>query len=195
MFDENHKHWLVIASFLLLIFNIISCSQNINLTENIHKKLSRENINSKLEYQKVDLSLEAKCPETLTLNIINAETRQDNYIVFDRGPIVWHIIPIEFIDDIVKYTTERLVDSNFKLDKDLGKKIYISLDEVKVEGAGFVAQGFVKLRIEIPEINFKRAYSGSDGSGVGDLAVAYAAHHAVAAFINDPDFQRYVKCQ
>jgi hypothetical protein len=191
MFNKNLGHWLPII-FLMLI--ISSCTRNVNVTKDINNKLSSEIINSKLEYQKIDLSLESKCSTTTPLNVINSETRQDKYIIFESGPMVCHIVPIEFIDNVVKYTNERLVESNLILTNNLGKKIYISLEEVKVEG-GFVKYGIVQLKIQIPEINYNRAYNGKDGSGMFDSAIAYATHHAVTAFINDPVFQKYVKCQ
>jgi len=194
MLNKNNQIWILIALLFPIICGLSGCTHNINATENINKSLTREFINSKLEPQKINLLSESKCSETIPINVINVETRKDQYIILDRGNLIMYILPIEFIDRVIEYTKERLIENHFIVTKDLGKKIYISLDEVKIEGS-FSKEGIVKLRLQIPEINYLKAYSGKDGSASGELAVAYAAHHAITSFMNDPVFQKYVKCQ
>lgn len=92
---------------------------------------------------------------------------------------------------------EKLLESKLNVDKVRGKKILVSMEGIKTENSkgGWGLHAYAQFRIQIPEIDHTRVYSGDADSPMGDYAVAYAVGTAVMQFLNDPVFQKYVRCQ
>ena len=53
----------------------------------------------------------------------------------------------------------------------------------------------VSIKIEIPMLNFTEVYTGEAHSSDFYKVMAYATHNALAAFIQDPLFSKFMKCQ
>jgi len=159
----------------------------------VSKRLDRENMNSILGTQTVDLSVDVKCPETKSLRVVNGESRTDEYCINNvMGGCRWYIIPKDFTNEIVKYVEERLSASNIKVGS--GRDIIVSLEELKSQEGVWAFGSICKIKMQILEINYTQTYVGESGSGLGDLAAAYAIHLAVDNFFKDPIFQSYLKC-
>lgn len=172
---------------------LVGCAAT-NMTGNINKNLNREFMASKLEITKIDLSAGSKCTGPAAINLINAETRMEQFQILDRGNLVSYVVPSEFVGDLVRYTQERLVESNVGISRDSTKILNLTLDDVRIEGS-FAKFAIVAFRVHIPEMNYSKAYRGKDGSSEGVRAVAYAAHQAVTALLMDPVFQQYARCE
>ncbi len=187
---NNYSHWiiLIIAGYL-----VTGClSKNFNpLVDN---KLNTKYLNEKLETGKIDLATNGMCPGTLPLMVVNVEKRDERYTIYDVMGSVWYIIPKGFTDHVVRYIEEKLVESKLTIDKESGKEIDVSIEEIKAEGE-WTLEATSRLKIYIPEIDYTKIYSAVEGSGLGDYAVAYTIHMAVMKFLNDPVFQKYVQCR
>jgi len=69
----------------------------------------------------------------------------------------------------------------------------VSIAEAKLE-LTHISRGSIKLKIEIPEINYSKVYEGSESSVFSQNAIAFSTHLAVMDFLQDPVFQKYIKC-
>lgn len=194
--------WIVLGILL------IGCARNLNeyhgrAFKGVDNVLNSENLNAYLKTQKIDLSVNGKCPGTLPLNVINAETRNERHEVLSEFGYRHYIIPNEFTDSIVRYIEEMLLESKLAIDEELGRKIYVSINEVKLEfgktyyygiGLYHTFEAHANLKIDIQEINYSQIYSGKEGGATPGNAAAYAIHYAVIDFLHDPVFQKHIKC-
>ena len=177
---------------IVLFCFLFGCA--INVTHRVRDKLDLKNLNSKLETQTIDLSADGKCPGTRPLKVVNAEKRTDKLCVNDAMNCKWYVIPKDMTDAVVKHLENRLIESNLKVGEDYDNKILVSLEEIKaIEGVWSFGSSS-KIKIQIPDIDYARTYTGESGSGLGFHAVAYAIHLSIDNFITDPVFQDYVKC-
>jgi hypothetical protein len=187
---KNFAHFCLICMVLCIVF-LSGCAAN--ASQMVSKRLDRENMNSKLGTQTMDLSVDVKCPETKSLRVVNGESRTDEYCINNAmGGCRWYIIPKDFTNEIVKYVEKRLSASNIKVGS--GSDIIVSLEELKSQEGVWSFGSICKIKIQVLEINYTQTYVGESGSGLGDLAAAYAIHLAVDNFFKDPVFQRYLKC-
>gem|GEM_PF-3763895 len=180
-----------------VITSIVLCSfftGCINFTRQIGRLMHLENLNYEMETRIIDLSSQGQCPGTRSLRVVNAETRTEKYCINDMMGCRMHIIPRDFADYVVKYTEDKLHESNIKTTDQSVERILVSLEEVKAIEHGFTFGSLSKIKIEIPSIDYTQTYIGESGSGLGDHAVAYAIHLSVVALLNDPVFQKYVTC-
>jgi hypothetical protein len=69
----------------------------------------------------------------------------------------------------------------------------VSLGEAKFIHRGFSQSGYFELKINIPALNYKKTYKGSDASMEFYLALAYAVHHSVMEFLKDPVVVKYIE--
>ncbi len=141
----------------------------------------------------MDLSVDGRCPETKSLRVVNGETRTEEYCIDKAmGGCRWYVIPKDFTNEITKYVENRLSASRIKVGS--GSDIVVSLEELQSQEGVWSFGSICKIKIHIPEIHYTQTYVGESGSGLGDLAAAYAIHLAVDNFFKDPVFQNYLKC-
>ncbi len=179
----------------IVMISFLNGCAGINATRNISNLLIPEDLNYKMETPIIDLSIDGKCPGTRSINVINSETRIEKYCINDTMGCRWYIIPKDFTDYVVKYTEDKLIESNVTVDEGAGDKILVSLEEVKAIEGMWSFGSSSKIKIQIPEITYTQIYNGDSGSGLGFHAVAYAIHVSIDEFINDSVFQDYIKCQ
>ena len=187
---KKFSHWVI----LLIAGYILTGCMTTNFNPLVDKRLDTEYLNEKLETGEIDLSTNGMCPGTLPLMVVNVEKRDKRYDIYDVMGTVWYIIPNGFTDHVIRYIEEKLVESKLTIDKESGKEIDVSIEEVKAEG-DWTLEATSRLKIYIPEIDYTNIYSAVEGSGLGDYAVAYTVHIAVMKFLNDPVFQKYVQCR
>ena len=178
-----------IAVFCLFV----GCGFNIN--SHISPLLDPNYLNVKTGTAKINLAENGQCLSvTLPVDPVNIETRTEKHMVYDLGGGNQYLEPKEFIDKAVEYLQKKLIESNLKVDKQSGRKILVSFEDAT--STGWWSFGTtVKLKIDLPEINYSQIYSGYEGSGLQHHATAYALHLAIIEFINDPIFQKYVQCR
>lgn len=181
--------YFCLVCIVLPIF-LLCCATNANRM--VSKRLDPADLNSRLGTQAIDLSVSAECPGTKSLRVVNGETRTDRYCIDQAIGCRWYIIPKNFTNEIVKYVENRLTESKIKVGSD--NAIIVSLEELKSQEGVWSFGSSCKIKIQIPEINYTQTYVGESGSGLGDLAAAYAIHLAVDNFFKDPVFQNFVKC-
>lgn len=187
---KNFINYFLICIVLCIAF-LSGCSTN--ASRMVSNRLDLESMNSKLETQTIDLSVDGKCPETKSLRVVNGESRSNEYCINNvMGGCRWYVIPKDFSNEIVRYVEKRLRASNIKVG--LGSDIIVSLEELKSQEGVWTFGSICKIKVQIIEINYTQTYVGESGSPLGDFAAAYAIHLAVDNFFKDPVFQSYLKC-
>ena len=190
------KKMFYVACCVFLSGILASCA-SINLNPHVAHLMNAEYLNNSFQTKPINLAAAGQCPGTLALKVVNKETRKDRYIIYDSMGRKFYIIPDEFMQYVVKYMEEKLRESKLAVDEVGGKEIYVSIENMREENAagGWSLWAWAKLKITLPEINYTQIYSGNEGSGLGQNAVAYAVHFAVQNFLEDPVVQKYFQCR
>jgi hypothetical protein len=187
------KKMFYVACCLFLSGILSACAVNLNTY--MPDSLTAEYLNNSFQTKPIDLAAAGQCPGTLALKVVNKETRKDRYMLYDDGLKKYYIIPDEFTQFIVKYMEEKLRESGLTVDDVGGKEIYVSIKEIQVQLVPFGGVwALTNLKITIPEINYTRTYSGREGSGLAQNALANAVHFPIQDFLKDPVVQKYVQC-
>lgn len=156
--------------------------------------LDLEFMNDKLGTTALDLSREGQCPGTRPLKLMNVTQDTEQYIVLRSVGHKHYVIPQAFTEVIKGHVEAKLIESQLKIDATAGGVIHLSFEEAQVEGS-MVPEATVRLRFEIPKLNYSQVYTGIEGSASGYHALAYGIHLAIDKFIKDPVFQKYVTCR
>ena len=191
------KKMFYIVCCVFLSGILASCAHNPhNLNPYMSDLMNTEYLNNSFQTKPIDLAEAGQCPGTLSLKVVNKETRKDMYMVYETG-MKLYVIPDEFTQYVVKYMEDKLRESKLTVDNVAGKEIYVSIENMreKIAASGFSLLAQVNLKITIPEINYTQIYNGSEASGHGGNALAYAVHFAVQNFLEDPVVQKYVQCR
>lgn len=178
---------------ILLLILTTSCAHN--AANHVPDFLVTEDQNYSNETAPIDLTVDAQCPGARPIQIINKETRTEQYVYGNNLGHEFYIIPEQFNEYIVKYMEENLVESGLTIDKETGREIHVAIEEVKEVTNAFNFWASIKLKITIPDIEYTKIYFGENGSGHAYKAVSYAIHLAVMKFIEDPIVQNYIRCQ
>ena len=180
---------------IIVCWALLGCAKNFN--QFVDKKLNPDLLNQKLQIEIIDLSKNGQCPGTLRLRMVNIEKRTDKYKLRDHPSGEWYVKPKGFTGRVAVYIEAKLVESKIEVDREKGKQILISMEDVKAEDAkgGWSVRAIAKFKLQIPEIEYVRIYGGDQQSPMGDYAFAYAVGNAVQQFLQDPVFQQYVQCR
>ncbi len=186
------------TNLLFFIGVIVSCVSLLqgcatNAQGMISKRLDIDTMNSKLGTKTDNLADGGMCPGTKSLIIVNTQDRKDQYCINEvLGGCRWYIIPKEFNEEVVSYIGKRLVASNVTVGA--GSNLAVSLEKLKSQEGVWSFGSNAELKIHLPDINYTKTYVAENGSGLGDLAAAYAIHLAIDDFFKDPVFQNYLRC-
>lgn len=172
---------------------LTGCGYNIN--SHIGPLLDPVYLDGKLETTKIDLGSDGRCPSgSLTVHPISNETRTEKYVIYSVAGSRHYFIPQKFIDKAVIYMKAKMAQSDLTVDEQNGEKILVSLEEAASNGA-WALETNIKLKIELPAINYSQVYSGVEGSGMHHHASAYALHLAIIKFLNDQVFKNHLQCR
>ena len=192
--EKEMKNFAYYCLIYVVFCVVLSGCGAINARQMVSERLDPEELNSKLETQTKDLSVDSKCKELRSLKVVNGESRTDEYCIDNAmGGCRWYIIPRDFTNEIVKYIENRLSASNIKIGS--GSDIIVFLEELKSQEGFWTFGSICKIKVQIVELNYTQTYIGESGGPLGDYAAAYAIHLAVENFLQDPVFQSYLKCR
>ena len=179
-----------------VVFFMVAGCGGFNINSRIDPYLDPAQLEPETGTQTIDLNENGQCPSvTLIVNPENIETRKEKFLLGYDGPWDHYLIPKEFIEMAVQYLEKKLIESNVKIDEQSGKKILVSLEDAKTNIGMWTIATTVKLKIALPEINYSNIYTGAEGSVNQLRATAFALDLSINEFLNDPVFQKYVKCQ
>ncbi len=191
---KKNMVWYVCSFTFALIFILCSgCTHNWNGP--VRNELTTENMHYRLESKPTDLSTNGSCPGTIPLKIVNAEKNEQQRVILKQFGHTHYIMPKEFVNLAKDHLEARLIESKLQIDSSKGKEILLSFEDLEFIQHFATLEATVKLKVQIPELNYSQIYSGNENSGTGFLAIAYGVHLAMDKLLDDPVFQKYVNCQ
>jgi len=183
-----------VVSLWLLVMRWGCGAMNHNAGEPIQQLLNVNYMKYQLETERIDLSAGGNCPGTVPVKVVNAEKDARQHVFFENAGHDHYLLPIEFMGLVKRYMEKVFAESKLTVDAQKGRSILVSFEDAQVEG-WVVPEGTVKIKIEIPDINYVHTYTGIEGSGSAYHTVAYGVHLVVDQLIKDPVFQKFVQCQ
>jgi hypothetical protein len=143
----------------------------------------------------MNMAVRSKCLIPLSVNVVNEEKRDENYIMWDRGVTKWYINPKELTNHIVDYMKDAFEKCNVKVDNNSTKVIKIAMKKADFTQGAWTQGAAIQLKIDIPEKQYTEIYEANDNSPKSSMrAMAYAIHVDIWKIINDPVIQDYILC-
>jgi hypothetical protein len=181
-------------AFVIIILALTSCT--FHLTKDVADELKPEELYGLYNTKHKNMKARSKCPMPPSVNIINKETRDEDYMMWDRGVTKWYINPKELMNYTVNYMKDAFEKCNVKVDVNSNKIINVSMNKANFT-QGMWAQGAdIQLNIEIPEKRYIEIFEATDNSAKSSMrAMAYAIHVATWKVIADPVVYDYILCR
>lgn len=177
----------------IIVLSLTSCYPNV--TKHINNNLN-DDLYELHKTKPVDMRGSSKCSSPLSIDIINKETRKENYTVLDRGINAVYITPNELTEHVVDYMKDAFERCNVRVDKKSTKVINVYMEKADFT-QGVWAQGAeFQLKIEIPEKSYNAIF-GSKDNAYADMsrAMAYAMHTTIWKVVTDQYVQDYILCK
>jgi hypothetical protein len=170
------------------------------MTQNIIEYLQPAELYESYRVKPVNLKGQSKCPTPPTVNIVNEETREDDYVYLNYNEYKRTINRRKLMNAVVEYLKDGFQKSNIIIDPNSSKIIKVSLSDAKASSAdatGWVWNADIKIKVDIPEINYSSIFEAKDRAHMGaDMrAMAYASHVLSRQIIDDPLIQDYILCK
>lgn len=185
---------IVCIVFSIIPFTLTSCA--FHLTKDVADELQPVDLYRLYNTSRTNMGARSKCPLPPSVNVVNAETRDENYIMWDRGLTKWYINPKELTKHIVNYMKDAFEKCMVKVDTNSTKIIQVSMKKAEFT-QGVWAQGAdIQLKIDIHDKQYTEVYEAADNSPKSSMrALAYAIHVDTWKIINDPVIQDYILCR
>lgn len=145
----------------------------------------------------VDLKALSKCPLPPTINIVNVETRESDFVFFNpHREAKETVIPKELMDGIVEYLKYGYERSKIKVDNNSAKIIQLSFINAKAV-QWFSWNGMIQIRVDIPDTKYSPVIYEAEDKRRGDIytPIAHAIHKVTRKIIDDPVIQNYILCK
>ena len=194
------KGLLTIFGVFFIIFTMAACT--FHFTEAIGGRLKAADLYPRFENRVVNLGAGSKCPENPTVKLVNSTTKVGNYLiaVLGAGGHRYYVKPKKLTSYIINYLRTAFNRCNVKSGHDSKKVINVSLKRLRLLLEDhFVFHrlgGDIALKIEIPEIKYKKIYEATDWTPrPNEMVLAFVIHRAVFKIIHDPVVQDYILCR
>ena len=195
-----HKCFQLQAVCLVItLFFMWGCGGKTYLTTSIVDQLDNASLNEAFEIKPQNLEKDSKCGQPPTLKIIVIENRMGEYEINKDFHVI--INPREMMQEIKMHLIKGYELSNIREDDKPRKILQISMQDMHLKQAhmiGHAMDGYLKMEVTIPEINFRKTYEAMERTGkppTGPRAPAYAIHKVTRQIIDDPEIQKYILCK
>jgi len=189
IFYDRFSLWVVV----ILFFILTGCT--LHATRDISDRLNPDELYNSYKIHPTDLSLQSKCANPPTVNIVNVESRIEDYDILENNPSRVVINPKEMMDNVALYLDAGFRKSNIRVDSQSSKVIQIKMLDSKWDRGAWSLGGYFKMGLVIPETGFNKYYEATDNAALGYTASAYAIHVVTRQVIDDPVIQNYILCQ
>jgi hypothetical protein len=188
------KQLLIAGIGLIFVVSTLS-SCSMQLTKIVTDKLQPAELYAAFDTKPTDLKARSQCRLSPSVSIINAEKRNDDYLVGYLQFFNHYINPKEYMNGVTDYLKIGFEKSNVKVEKDSPKVIQVSLKEANINGIWCMGAG-LQLNVEIPETKYTKIYEAEDCTGgASSTAMAYNIHVTTQKIIEDPVIQDYILCK
>ena len=184
--------FVIVAAVTMI--TLMGCSMH--WTKGINEELKPAELYVSYGVKPANLKALSRCPLPPTINIVNVETREENYFFFSGYD---SINPKELTSVIVEYLKYGFEESQIKVDSNSSKTIYVSFKDINglpVWLSLKFVEGNIKMKVDIPETKYSNIYEAKDKALISvSKALAYAAHGVTRQIIDDPVIQDYILCK
>ena len=185
------------ALMAIIMIALTGCTAHV--TNSIVAKLQPAELYKSYGVKTYNLKARSKCASPPTVNIINAETRIEDYVVYNPSGLECVVNPTELMNAVIEYLKYGFENSKIQIDSNSSKVIQLSMKEVKTY-VGNVFTGGVsgdfQVNVGIPEIKFTETYEATDSTYADRWkAIAYAIHVVTRQIMDDPNIQDYILCR
>jgi hypothetical protein len=166
-------------------------------TKEIPDRLRPSELYESYGIRSVDLKALSKCPLPPTINIVNVETREADFVFFNPYREAKETVnPKELMDGIVEYLKYGYERSQIKVDNNSAKIIQLSFINAKAV-RWFSWNGMIQIRVDIPDTKYSPVIYEAEDKRRGDIytPIAHAIHKVTRKIIDDPVIQDYILCK
>jgi len=186
-----------VISFVVAAIIIVLTGCTFHITKDITERLQPAELYELYEVKPANLKIRSKCPLPPTINIVNMETRVEDYdfsAPHTAGNVTLN--PKELTSAIVEYLKYGFERSQIKVDSNSSKIIHVSFKDVNLLRGFFRIGSNIKMNVNIPETKYSEIYEAKDWApSTFFTAAAYAIHDVTRKIIDDPVIQDYILCK
>jgi hypothetical protein len=186
----------------ILLITLTGCG-TYHDTKKITERLKPAELYESYRVRPAKLKARSKCPLPRTINIINAETREDEYVIWTlhSGLTKSTVNPKELTSAILEYLKYGFEKSQIEVDSNSPKIVHVSFEDAKTLPGVFSKGSEFKLKVDIPETKYSEIYEAKEWQAqfldydAHHDATAYAIHDVTRQIIDDPVIQDYILCR
>jgi len=176
---------------IALALCLSSCGLHFHDDPQVAEALTPKNMDYAFDYEPSSIK-PYKCQAPCQIALVNVEKRTEKYVIWDTVYVVSYT-PQKFTETVIRYMGDEFVRRGIKLNSDCQKRIMVSLGEARVDFRPYSQKSHFELKIDIPDLNYQKTYKGSDATNDVFVALAYAVHHTVMEFMQDPVVVKYIE--
>jgi len=177
----------------MILVSLSGCT--FHITKEISAKLDADKLNESYGVTPVDLSPQSRCSAYPTVNVVNVETRTDDYKAISNGPSTGMINPREIMDAVALHMINCYKQSNINYDSSSSKVLEIRMVDMLATAGVWSFGSHFKMDVIVPETGLIKTYESNEGSGIAYNANANAVHVVIRKTIDDPVIQNYILCK
>ncbi len=188
------RHLIVCIIFSIIPFTLTSCT--LYWTKDVAKELQPNVLYESFKTKPINLKARSKCPLPPSVNIVNTEIRDENYLAGEIGANKIYINPKEMMNHIVDYMKDAFEKCRIRVDNNSTNIINVSMKGAEFKRGVWTLGANIQLKIDIPERQYTDVYEAEEWTaGYAQNAMAYAIHVDTWKIIADPVIQDYILCR
>lgn len=192
---------LLVSGMLLCSYSMSHAFFSTKINSHIAKQVDPATLRAKFNTQPINLKSQSKCKEDVSVSIVNAEKRTEDFVVNQEGSIIKDSIvidPQELTGQIVSYMEDALKRCRVKIDPKSQKVIYVSFKNLVITKDSTFRKSHLEMDIGIPEKQYIQAFSASQQENGLNASftrtTASNIHILTWDVIQDPIIQDYILC-
>ncbi|MCX5825244.1 MAG: hypothetical protein NTY86_17555 [Deltaproteobacteria bacterium] len=185
---------IAVIGFAIIPFTLTSCT--LHWTKDVAKELQPNVLYESFKTKHINLKARSKCSQSPSVNIVNTEIRDENYLVGEMGANKIYINPKEMMNHIVDYMKDAFEKCRISVDNNSTNILNVSMKGAEFKRGFWAVGANIQLKIDIPERQYTDVYEAEEWTSTYHKnAMAYAIHVDTWKIINDPVIQDYILCR
>ncbi len=193
--DQYMRQHRFLIGVILLIFIIVLTSCASNHTIQIVRVMNPTELRKNYNTIPPNLASLSKCAVGPSVKVVNAETKNEEMLIYTYWPFYEYISPKILMDGHVEYVNDAFLHCGIIPDQKSTKIIHLALVSTRKYYTLFNFSADTAIEISIPEIKYKTYISHTDTSPGLFNAIPFTLHVITWKIINDPVVQDYLLCR
>jgi hypothetical protein len=154
-----------------------------------------DDIYNDYKVQLKDLSPDSKCSTAPSVNIVNTESRTEDFEFFKQGVHTFFVKPREIMESSASYLKVGYGKNGITADDNSTKKIEMKLSGMELLPGMWQIGSKVRIEVNIPGANLSKVYEASEYGQYLYTTVADSIHLITRQIIDDQAIQNYILCR